>query len=118
MTTIKDIILEKIEAAGADGLCNTRCPYSLGGCGKEHETIFMACMEEDYNPYDGFYMPNVFKCVLAKEIKILDYCKQEWCADCRMKHSSHCRTYKELTFLGKYDAEPTRYIPLEEGETT
>ena len=64
---VKEIILEKIKVAGADGLCN-----SDGECGCGDDDLFPCC-----NSMDGF-----LDCQLARAVLAKDYCKTEDCENC------------------------------------
>jgi hypothetical protein len=90
--TIKDIILEKINAVGADGLCCfAGAIYGLG-CGVDD---FFPCLEIDPS-----------ECRLGKAVLIKDHCKPEDCEKCH-KHcdgyGAACRTNAVI------------YVPMETG---
>ena len=68
--TIKDIILEKIEATGADGLCYEECIERNGGCGKDD---LFKCNQ--YKEYWG-------NCVLAKSVLAKEHCAPDDCINC------------------------------------
>ena len=85
--TIKDIILEKIAATGADGLCNTNCE-----CSKHW---LFACARYDT------------ACKLAKKVFCKDHCDPNACETCE----KGCRGYDKACKTGR-----TIYVPLETEE--
>jgi hypothetical protein len=90
MTTIKDIILEKIEAAGADGLCFTDLDPDEDDC-------YIT------NGYDGY----IIHCGCGKAA--FDRCKR-FSLQCKLAKRIEAETWKN-------DFESIlQYIPLEEGE--
>jgi hypothetical protein len=86
---VKEIILEKMKSAGADGLCN-----SDGECGCGGDGLF-----DCYNEVGGF-----LDCQLAKMVLKKDHCKPEDCESCIYD----CDAYAEACIT---DAK--LYIPLE-----
>ena len=84
---IKEIVLEKIKATGADGLCGYDC-----GCGGED--LFW-CAE-----------PVPIDCELARRVLIKDHCNPEDCEACHIS----CDGYGEACIT---DAK--MYVPFKEG---
>jgi len=81
---IQEIVLEKIKATGADGLCGDDC-----GCGGED--LFW-CAE-----------PVPIDCQLARQVLIKDHCKPEDCEACHIS----CDGYGEACIT---DAK--MYVPF------
>ena len=86
---IQDIIIEKIEDVGADGLTHSFCPY--GGC-RMDEGLFQC---EGLQP--------ILSCILTTVVK----CKPEDCED--------CQDYSDDTDCEGYHYGAYRYIPIQNG---
>jgi hypothetical protein len=84
--TVADIILEKLKALGAAGLCGDDCGCSLAE--------FPLC---EYCNFD---------CVPAKAVSIKEHCKDKDCCNCL--YGAHCDGYEDEARYGT-----TLYIPLE-----
>ena len=85
--TIKDIIIEKINAVGADGLCGVYCLENGGGCGKDD--LFSCC--------------DIFgSCQLAKTVSTAQHCQREDCASCNI---SGCKGKIDMTIFVPFETE-------------
>ena len=81
---VREIVLEKIAAVGADGLCNEDC----------------GCSKDDICFYDG--IPE--DCVLARAVLKKEHCHPENCEQCNIS----CDAYGEACIT-----DEKMYIPLE-----
>jgi hypothetical protein len=53
---VRDIIMEKLDALGADGLCTEDCGCEYN-CLAPCENCFVDCIPAYYNPKDGLFYP-------------------------------------------------------------
>jgi len=91
---VSEIILEKINAVGADGLCN-----GDAGCGcSKDEFCLMEC-------------PHLENCVLAKKVFIKDYCSPEKCDDESKEWHGRCMNYCD-GYSHAVEHNETMYVPL------
>jgi len=89
--TILEIVLEKMNAVGADGLVN--CDNSC------------ACGKDDINWCES---DNLFSCELATAVLKKDHCKPEDCEYCQFD----CDGYLEACIN-----DSVVYVPMKKGET-
>jgi hypothetical protein len=93
MNSVKEIVLEKIEAVGADGLCHPKY-----GCHCKKDFLF-----EDCELCDKGYA--WMSCVLAKAVLKRDYCKTQDCDEC---NEEDCYDFNDLD-----NTDAKRYVPME-----
>jgi hypothetical protein len=95
MNSVREIVLAKINAVGADGLCSPGCDCH---CAKDE--LFDYC---DDRLYHDWY--DMFDCVLAIAVLKRKYCKPDDCDDC----SEDCDGFLEASIT-----DAVRYVPMEE----
>jgi hypothetical protein len=94
---VKKIVLEKINAVGADGLCSPEC-----NCHCKKDELFEYCDERLYHDWS-----DLLDCVLAKAVLKRDYCTPDDCELC--DGWENCDGFLEASIT---DAK--RSVPMEE----
>jgi len=95
MISVRDIVLEKIDAAGADGLCNPEI-----GCACLKGWLFTDCNVQLMEVKEQALFAD---CVLARQVHKLDVCKNRNCKKCL----EDCEGYPEV------QPDDNVYVPLE-----